>query len=245
MISVPANGRFVRHDQITVESLGATVRIRPGPVRSCTIHLMDSPDMARSASPPSPSRLLRRAMADPRDAIRSAIAVARSAIAFRRCRHVGFGPRLYGRCYVMGGAGIEIGDRLLMRATMAPCELATHAGGQLRIGDRVFVNHACSISAHDSVRIGNDCKLGQYSIILDCDFHDLTTPTHDGSHGEVRPVLLEDGVWLGARVTVLPGVTIGRSSVIATGSVVTRDIPPGVLAAGMPARVLRELSLRD
>lgn len=125
-----------------------------------------------------------------------------------------------------------------------PCELTTHDGGRLEIGDRVFVNYGASISAHTLVQIGNDCKIGQHAIILDCDYHDLEHPLHDGGHGPSRSVILEDGVWLSARVTVLKGVSIGRSSVIAAGSVVTRDIPAGVLAGGVPARVLRPIAFR-
>jgi acetyltransferase-like isoleucine patch superfamily enzyme len=73
----------------------------------------------------------------------------------------------------------------------------------------------------------------------------MEDPLHYGGHGPSLPVVLEQGVWLGARVTVLKGVTIGRSSVVAAGSVVTRDIPPGVLAGGMPAKVLRKLEFRS
>jgi maltose O-acetyltransferase len=195
----------------------------------------------RSAAVPSWPHLLRRAAGDPNDALRSALAIAQAQLALRKCRRVGFGPRLYGGCFVSGGECIEIGDRLLMIGKPVACELSSHDGGQLEIGDRVFLNHGCSISAHSSVRIGDDCKIGQYALILDCDFHDLTTPAHDGSHGPPSPVVLEGGVWLSARVTVLKGVTIGRSSVIGAGSVVTRDIPAGVVAGGVPARVLRKL----
>jgi maltose O-acetyltransferase len=56
-----------------------------------------------------------------------------------------------------------------------------------------------------------------------------------------RPVSIEDGAWIAARVTILPGVTIGRGTVVAAGAVVTRDVPPNTLAAGVPARVKREL----
>lgn len=172
--------------------------------------------------------------------VSTAIAAARATVAFRGCR-VGFGARLFGRCRVSGRAGIHIGDRLLMLGGTAPCELTTHGGGRLDIGDRVFVNYGASVSAHTLVRIGSDCKIGQHAIILDCDYHDMNHPLHDGGHGPSRPVVLEDGVWLSARVTVLKGVTIGRGSVIAAGSVVTRDVPAGVLAGGVPARVLRPL----
>jgi maltose O-acetyltransferase len=110
------------------------------------------------------------------------------------------------------------------------------------IGNRVLINYGTQITSHSLVHVGDDCKVGQYSIIMDCDWHEPDTPTHDGGHGEVRPVVLEQGVWLGARVTILRGVTIGRGSVIGAGSVVAADIPEGVVAVGFPARVVRKLS---
>jgi maltose O-acetyltransferase len=151
---------------------------------------------------------------------------------------VGSRPRLNGRCLVAGGERIEIGDRLLMMGATVRCELTTHAEGHIEVGDQVFINYGTSISAHTLVRIGDRCQIGQYAIILDCDYHN---PQHDGGHGSTAPIVLDDGVWLGARVTVLNGVTIGRGSIIAAGSVVTRDVPSGVIAAGVPARVVREL----
>lgn len=190
------------------------------------------------------SQFLRRALSDPVKTLATALAVVRARGAFRGCQQVGSGARLYGRCRVSGASGIRIGERLLMLSHNVPCELTAHDDGRLEIGDRVFVNYGASISAHTLVRIGNDCKIGQHAIILDCDYHDLEHPLHDGGHGPSRPVVLEDGVWLSARVTVLKGVRIGRSSVIAAGSVVTRDIPAGVLAGGMPARVLRPIAFR-
>ncbi len=59
------------------------------------------------------------------------------------------------------------------------------------------------------------------------------------------PMTIEDNVWLGGGVTVTPGVTIGHDSVIGAGSVVTKDIPPGVVAAGVPCRVIREITEED
>lgn len=168
----------------------------------------------------------------------------RAAVTFRGCRSVGARARLYGRCYVSGRKGIQIGERLLVLGSSVRCELSTHDGGQLSIGDRVFLNYGTSISAHSMIRVEDDCKIGQYSIVMDCDWHELETPSHDGGHGIPRPVVLEKGVWLGARVTVLKGVTIGRGSVIGAGSVVVGDIPEAVVAAGVPARVIRELPFK-
>jgi maltose O-acetyltransferase len=60
-----------------------------------------------------------------------------------------------------------------------------------------------------------------------------------------EPITLEDRVWLGGGVIVLPGVTIGADTVVGAGTVVTRDLPPGVVAVGNPARVLREVGPED
>ncbi len=116
------------------------------------------------------------------------------------------------------------------------CELTAHGGGLLEIGNRVFINYGSSISAHQHVRIGDGCLIGQYAIIMDCDYHSLEGGE---DHGNVRPILIGDRVWMGARVTLLKGVTIGSGAVIAAGSVVTRDIPPNAIAAGSPAKVIR------
>lgn len=60
-----------------------------------------------------------------------------------------------------------------------------------------------------------------------------------------KPITIEDNVWFGGNVTVTPGVTIGHDSVIGAGSVVTTNIPPGVIAAGVPCRVIREITEND
>jgi maltose O-acetyltransferase len=104
----------------------------------------------------------------------------------------------------------------------------------------VFINYGCSISASQQVRIGDDCSIGTHAIIMDNDFHEID-PGRRRLRPASAPIVLEENVWLGARVTVLKGVTIGRDSVVAAGSVVTRDIPPGTIAAGVPARVIRSL----
>jgi maltose O-acetyltransferase len=75
---------------------------------------------------------------------------------------------------------------------------------------------------------------------MDNDFHRME-PERRLERPESRPIAIEDNVWLGARVTVLGGVTIGEGSCVAAGSVVIDDVPPRSLAAGVPARVIRTL----
>lgn len=181
-------------------------------------------------------RWWRKTLSDPTWPLRAGGGLVRARIDLRRCRHVGARPRLYGRCHVSSDGVITIGDRLLMHGETVRCELTTHAGGRIEIGDRVFINYGCSISSHTLVRVGSRSLIGQYTIIMDCDYH-----AGDGSesHGESRPIVIEEGVWIGARAIVLKGVTIGRGAVVAAGSVVTRNVEPGVTVAGVPARVIR------
>ena len=181
---------------------------------------------------------LRQASAHPVWAARQALAVMRARSQLHACQRLGPRARLFGRCRVANYSTIEVGEHLLMYGDPVRCDLNAHGGGRLEVGNRVFINFGSSISAHTLVRIGDDCLIGQYSIILDCDYHD---PAGSGGHGLPRPIVIGDRVWMGARVTVLKGVTIGSGSVIGAGSVVTRDIPPGVLAAGVPATVVKPL----
>ena len=133
-----------------------------------------------------------------------------------------------------------IGARVRLVSTAAKLEIATLEGGTLEIGERTFVNYGGSIAPAESVHIGADCLIGTHSIIMDNDFHRIE-PERRLEWPESKPIVIEDNVWLGARVIVLGGVTIGRDSCIGAGSVVTGDIPPRSLAVGVPARVIRTL----
>jgi maltose O-acetyltransferase len=77
--------------------------------------------------------------------------------------------------------------------------------------------------------------------IVDADFHEINPATRDNSAGEVRPVTIGNNVWIGSRVMVLKGASIGDNSVIAAMSVVTSAIPANCVAAGIPAKVIRHL----
>ena len=111
----------------------------------------------------------------------------------------------------------------------------------IQIGDGTYVSNNVSIVAMNSVQIGQNCLIGDMVGIFDCDFHDLDPVKRHTDVGRTGPVNIENGVWLGSRVMVLRGVTIGENSVIGTGSVVTRSIPANVVAAGNPAKELRKL----
>jgi len=167
-------------------------------------------------------------------------AVLRARWYLREANSLGPRARVWGRPVVHNWGVMHIGPRLRLVSTIATTELVVGSGGRLEIGESVFINYGCSISANAFVRIGDRCSIGTYVIIMDNDFHQ-TDPERREERPPSAPVVLEENVWLGARVIVLKGVTIGHDTTIGAGSVVTRDIPPRCVAAGVPARVIRKL----
>ena len=156
----------------------------------------------------------------------------------RHCTSLGFPAMVEGRVIVNNNGVMRLGQRVRIRATHVPVELATFPGGTLEIGDRTYINSGVSICAQQSVTLGRNCAIGNYSLIMDSDFHSVEDHTRSP---EAKPVRIEDDVWLGARVTVLKGVTIGQGAVVAAGAVVTRDVAPRTLVGGIPARLIRQI----
>jgi maltose O-acetyltransferase len=113
-------------------------------------------------------------------------------------------------------------------------------GDLLRIGHRTFLTGPLHIDLGAIVLIGNDVRIGQHVLLLTVD-HEIGPPYHRCGRLVGAPIAIGDGVWIGSGVTILPGVSIASGSVIAAGATVVRDVPPNVLAAGVPARVLRHL----
>jgi acetyltransferase-like isoleucine patch superfamily enzyme len=149
--------------------------------------------------------------------------------------------RVVGRPVVRrrGGGQIVLGERVRIISRITPCELAADSGARLQIGAGTHINYGSSLGATGLVQIGERCMFGCYVNVIDNDFHDLAERTR---RPEPRPVLIEDEVWLGNHVIVLPGVRIGRGAVVAAGSVVHHDIAPWSVAVGNPARVVRKLT---
>ena len=109
----------------------------------------------------------------------------------------------------------------------------------ITIGDPVLISPGVRISAANSIRISDSCMLASHAYITDSDWHgiyDRSLPPKG-----VSRVVLEENVWVGDSAIVCKGVTIGMNSIIGAGSVVTSDIPANVIAAGNPAKVIRNL----
>lgn len=185
-----------------------------------------------TAAPRAPRLLARKA-------IQYVLKRLLAPIALRGCTKVGPGARVRGFPVVDNlGGEILIGRNFCVFSYLAKVELYVGPGARLEIGDDTFVNNGTSLSASAHIRIGSRVNIAPHCTIIDNDFHG--TVDRDGPP-KVAPIVIEDDAWLGTRVTVLKGVTIGRGSVIASGAVVTKDVPPGVLAGGVPARVIRRL----
>lgn len=176
-----------------------------------------------------------------REVWRNVAAVLRARWYLRRA-DLGGRVRLWGRpaVKVSRNCTFVVGERARLVSTVVPLELAVAEGGRLEIGAGTFVNYGTSIAAMQSVCIGPNCSIGTYAIIMDNDFHRLE-PERRNERPPSRPIVIEENVWLGARVTVLGGVTIGAGSAIGAGSVVLHDIPPRSVAVGTPAKVVRTL----
>jgi len=111
----------------------------------------------------------------------------------------------------------------------------------IEIGDNVSINNACSIVAFSKILVGNNTIIGTNCTILDSDAHDLNPLNRNNANALAKPIVIKSNVFLGSNVTLLKGVTIGENSIIGNSSVVTKDIPDNVVAAGNPAKVIRNL----
>ena len=110
---------------------------------------------------------------------------------------------------------------------------------RLVIEERAFINWGVNIGVVNEVIIGAHSLIGDDCIIYDTDWHSSDGLQHQALG---MPTRIGRGVWLGARVVVLKGVTIGDNTVVAANSTVTCDLPFNVLASGNPARVVRDIS---
>jgi maltose O-acetyltransferase len=116
------------------------------------------------------------------------------------------------------------------------CDYGLH----IHIGARTFVNFGLTALDVAPITIGDDVQIGPYVQLL-TPTHPLKPEPRRAKWEAAQPIAIGDNAWLGGGVIVCPGVTIGADTVVGAGAVVTRDLPPGVLAVGNPARVVRSL----
>jgi acetyltransferase-like isoleucine patch superfamily enzyme len=131
-------------------------------------------------------------------------------------------------------AGQKVGDHFRL---IPP--FYTDCGKNIRVGARVFINQNCTFYALAEITIGDDVMIGP-NVSLITSEHPVA-PSQRRAHLLGWPITIERGVWIAAGAIVIGGVIVGENSVVAAGSVVTRDVPPNTLVGGNPARVIRSI----
>lgn len=153
---------------------------------------------------------------------------------------------------IRGKDNIDFGTKL---TTGKYCRLEAiqtlSKGKKIIFGNDVIINDMVHIAAIESIKIGNNVLVGSKVFITD---HNHGQYGLNGDSPEIipnqrpivsRPVVIEDNVWIGEFVSILPGVKIGKGSVIGTMSVVTKDIPPFSIAVGSPAKVIKRFNYKS
>lgn len=124
--------------------------------------------------------------------------------------------------------------------------MADKPNAVIKIGDNTRFHGSC-IHAYGSIEIGKNCLIAANCQIIDSNGHDASFPEVDDRintiGGMPKPIIIEDSVWLATGVIVLPGVRIGRGSIISANSVVNKDVPPMVIAGGNPIRVIKKCAI--
>lgn len=149
----------------------------------------------------------------------------------KRC--VGQGTTVEPETKIINSANVQIGNNCLLKEAIY---IRAGTEGRVIIKDRVAINSFCRIYGHGSVEIGEDTQLGPGTLVTTTD-HDY----HDHLKTRFKPVVIGKAVWIGANVTILPGVEIGDYAVIGAGAVVNKSIPARSIAVGVPARVIKKI----
>jgi len=151
---------------------------------------------------------------------------------------VGAGARIGRGCRLIlePGSRIALGDRCVVDDAVT---LAAYDGGSIELGPRTFVGHHSTLAARASIAVGAGTLLGELVSVRDHD-HAVGLPPSSGV-ADVAPVAIGADVWLGAKVTVVRGASIGNGTVVGANAVVRGQLPERAVAAGVPVRVLRLL----
>lgn len=117
-------------------------------------------------------------------------------------------------------------------------------GFHISVGENFYTNHNCTILDGAEVEFGDNVFIAP-NCVFSTAGHAIDAEQRGSGLEIALPIKVGNNVWIGANVSVLPGVTIGDNSIIGAGSTVNRDVPPGVVAAGSPCRVIREITEAD
>ncbi len=169
-------------------------------------------------------------------AVQGGFRVALSRVYLRGCIR-GALVSVNGKPMIENKGQMIFGDEVRVWSNIVQAKLFTGSDGRLLVGKNSRLN-GVHIDANNLVQIGSNVRIAPYSVIIDSDFHDVKD--HFAT-GKSAPVIIEDDVWIATRATILKGVRIAKGSVVASGAVVTHDVPPYTVVAGVPARVIKHL----
>ena len=137
-------------------------------------------------------------------------------------------------------AGVKIGRRTLVFGRLT----ITGPGSvhkRLRIGSDCIINAPLFLDLSAEIHIGDRVSIGHHCVFVTA-HHEVGAPNFRAGANIGRPILIEEGSWIAARSTILPGVTVGQSCIVASGAVVAKNVPSNTLVGGVPARLIRELT---
>jgi len=158
-------------------------------------------------------------------------------------RRVGFGSNVAIRNarYISLGNNVYLDNNAILQVPEEHAEYGSHKP-KLEIEDKVTVGSTTMISAVKSIQIKKNVLISQHCFIGDHnhEYKDTSTPIRYQGLTNIAPIVIDEGAWIGANVTVASGVRIGKNSVIGANSVVTHDIPAFSVAVGLPARVIKK-----
>ncbi len=150
---------------------------------------------------------------------------------------LGAGGRLRMRLY--RAAGIAIGPGTIIAGPIQ-FGMSGDPRRNLKIGSHCFLNSPLFVDASAPVTLGSGVSIGHHTVLVTTD-HALGTAQFRAGDVQSSPIMIEDGAWIAACVTLLPGVTVGAGAVVAAGAVVTKDVAPHTLVGGVPAKLIRRL----
>ncbi|TFF34736.1 acyltransferase [Mucilaginibacter psychrotolerans] len=163
--------------------------------------------------------------------------VPNAAIRLRKCT-TGKMVSVKGRLKVNAKGKILIGDNCRIWSHMGITLISAGPRATIEIGQNTFINTGANISSRNHIKIGKNCHIANEVIIMDDDFHDVSSHTQNSGSDAI---IIGDNVWLATRCIILKGVSIGEGAVVAAGAVVTKDVPPYTLVGGVPAKHIRAI----
>ena len=159
----------------------------------------------------------------------------------RKCR-INIDIHLQGGKYISLGNNVSIGKRVDLTAWDNYCDVKFTP--EISIGQNTKIGDDCHITSINKIIIGSNVLFGKKITVTDnahgnTSFDSLKIPPYLRPLYSKGPVIIEDGVWIGDKVTILPGVTIGKNAIIGANSVVTKDIPKNTVVGGNPAKIIK------